>query len=474
MMPPSLGNSGAEPIDLTGTDNEDELPRPGAKRARGNSPSAAYIPHIATADEHLLAPRHPNHINIQNLSSLSQPLSGEAPWATPFAPHALHARAWGSQPTPGQIQQQLAALSRVTPYALPFARTPHVTNAPPQSQFARPSPAIIDLTRETTTPSPSPTPQPFFLTQSLVLDDSFSPTTAILIGQINVQALVLNPVPYIIQHPTHTVLPNGQVLSAAGQDYVPVKLRITTDDPDAHDILIYTPSQLRNGSSVAPDNFAVVEKKVSARLQPLMSKRAIKLEAMIKTVQNGSNVCILRLHERGKCLDFQILVASLVVLVFTAKGNVSQIAEALLKYGLILERPGIMWKNVLNSDNLIYHNPHEGHAPLPATPSASASRWSSPAISSKSVEVQRGAADAVSRTYEERKICLKHRRVTIFFCFNERITKLAKVSIFPLRFIHIKERPFHFCWSANKSSLSMGPGRPPRYGTATVAIGRIW
>jgi hypothetical protein len=95
----------------------------------------------------------------------------------------------------------------------------------------------------------------------------------------------------------------------------------------------------------------------------------------------------------SRCLDFQILVASLVVLVFTAKGNVSQIAEALLKYGLLLERPGIMWKTVLNCDGLIYHNPHEGHAPLPATPSTS--RWSSPAVSSKSVEVQRGAADAV-------------------------------------------------------------------------------
>jgi len=97
--------------------------------------------------------------------------------------------------------------------------------------------------------------------------------------------------------------------------------------------------------------------------------------------------------QASEYLDFQILVASLVVLVFTAKGNVSQIAEALLKYGLILEKPGIMWKTVLNGDSLIYHNPHEGHAPLPATPSAS--RWSSPAVSSKSVEVQRGAADAV-------------------------------------------------------------------------------
>lgn len=83
------------------------------------------------------------------------------------------------------------------------------------------------------------------------------------------------------------------------------------------------------------------------------------------------------------------------VLVFTAKGNVSQIADALYKYGLVLERPGLMWQSVLTSDSLIYHNPHEGQAPLQSTSSPSTSRWASPAITSKSVEIQRGAADAV-------------------------------------------------------------------------------
>lgn len=292
-MPTTLGNSGAEPIDLTGTEDEDEFPRPDAKRARVNAGSAAYIPHMATPDEHLLAPRPSSHLHLPILPSLSQPLSREGSWGAPFTPQAFHGRTWGSQPTPAHIQQQIAALSRAHPLSMPFARTPHVTPTPPQAQFGRPSPSIIDLTRDTASPSPSPVPQPshFFLKQTLVLDDNLAPTTAILIGQINVQALVLNPIPYIVQHPTHKVMPNGQVFSVAGQEYVPVKLRVTPDNPDAHDILVYTPGQLRNGSSVAPDNFAVVEKKVAARLQPLMCKRAIKLEAMIKTVQTGSNVC---------------------------------------------------------------------------------------------------------------------------------------------------------------------------------------
>lgn len=57
-----------------------------------------------------------------------------------------------------------------------------------------------------------------------------------------------------------------------------------------------------------------------------------------------------------------------------------------------------MWRNVLTSDSLIYHNPHEGHAPLPVAPSANSSRWTSPAVSSKSVDIQRNAADAVFQT----------------------------------------------------------------------------
>lgn len=294
---PSLGNSNNEPIDLTGTDNEDELPCPEPKRARVNGQSEAYIPKLQTSNDHLLAHKTPKHPSLPALPTLSQPLSHQASWATTFTPQLPHTRSWGSQPTPGQLQQQFTALSRTHAMSSPFARQPHVTPTPPPSQFIQSSaPNVIDLTRDSPRPSPSPSPVPqpqsFYLKQTMVLPEELSPITAILIGQINVQALVLNPISYIVQQPTNTVLPNGQVLSVAGQEYVPVKLRIVNEDPESHDILVYTPTQVRNGSSLAPDNFAVVEKKVAARLQPLMSKRAIKLEAMIKTVQNGSNVCV--------------------------------------------------------------------------------------------------------------------------------------------------------------------------------------
>jgi hypothetical protein len=57
------------------------------------------------------------------------------------------------------------------------------------------------------------------------------------------------------------------------------------------------------------------------------------------------------------------LVVPLAVLVLTAKGNVSQIADVLLKQGLPLEQPGSMWSLYFRAnDKLIYHNPHEGVA----------------------------------------------------------------------------------------------------------------
>lgn len=378
---PQLGNSGADPIDLTGIDNDDdELPMPDAKRARVNGTPAAFIPHMSSKGDHLLARSHHNPLNMLQLPPLSQPLPREGPLVPQLTPQSFQARNWSSQPTPVHIQHQLDQLTKAQHQTLATARTPHVTPVPPTSHVGqRYPPNVIDLTRDQSPAFTSPSPQPSgYPRQTLVLDDSLAPTTAILIGQINVSALVLSPVPYIMQQQTHTVMPNGQIMPAGSADYVPVKLRAPSENPDAHDILIYTPSQARNGNVLAPDNFAVVETKVAARLHPLMCKRAIKLEAMIKTVQPGSNM----------------LVAPLAVLVFTAKGNVSQVADALFKSGLLLERPSPMWGPVLSSVNLIYHNPHHGQS-LPVAQSAPSSRWASPAVSAKSVETQRSSADTV-------------------------------------------------------------------------------
>jgi hypothetical protein len=92
---------------------------------------------------------------------------------------------------------------------------------------------------------------------------------------------------------------------------------------------------------------------------------------------------------------YKVLVNPIVILVLTAKGNVSQIADMLYKNGMILERPGSMWSHIYTHEGLIYHNPHEGHVP-PSGPSATApARWSQPAIAAKNVEVQRETADYV-------------------------------------------------------------------------------
>jgi SWI/SNF-related matrix-associated actin-dependent regulator of chromatin subfamily A3 len=80
----------------------------------------------------------------------------------------------------------------------------------------------------------------------------------------------------------------------------------------------------------------------------------------------------------------------LAVLVLTAKCNVSQIADVLLKLDLPLERPGPMWSPYFKAnDNLVYYNPHEGAA----DPSA-LSRWVQPLVATKNVEFQKSFADA--------------------------------------------------------------------------------
>ena len=282
---PHLGNSGSEPIDLTETDNEDEFPTPDAKRARANGNTATFIPHPHSRADHLLAQSHLMLPRSFPSTPLSQPLAPNGVWSGQAVPQPYQARPWGSQPTAGQLQHQLAAISRVHPSSYASGQAPHVTPTLPHVRNN-----FIDLTKESSYPLSSLMPFNAFPKQTLVLDEGLPQTTTILIGQINVSALVLSPIPYITQQPMHTVLPNGQVLSASGADYLPVKLRVASDDPEANDILIYTPTQTRNGSVVAPDNFAVLESKVAARLHPLMAKRAIKLEGMIRTVQNGTNV----------------------------------------------------------------------------------------------------------------------------------------------------------------------------------------
>lgn len=288
---PHLGNSGAEPIDLTETDNEDEFPTPEAKRPRANGNAATFIPHQHSRADHLLAQPDLIPPRMSPFPSLSQPLARNGVWTPQLSAQPFQARPWGSQPTAGQIQHQLAALSRTQSSSYASGQSQHVTTAPLQGPFGHNN--YIDLTKDPPYLLSSLISLNSFPKQTLVLDDNLPQTTTILIGQINVSALVLSPIPYITQQPMHTVLPNGQVLSAAGADYLPVRLRVASDEPEANDILIYTPTQTRNGNILAPDNFAVLESKVAARLHPLMAKRAIKLEGMIRTVQNGTNVCLL-------------------------------------------------------------------------------------------------------------------------------------------------------------------------------------
>lgn len=300
-----LGGSDDNPIDLTGSDNEEDYLEPEAKRPRVNGSAATFIPHLPDFGSHMLAPSYPNSMIGSNLPSLSQPLAQRGPWTSLPIPQPFQPRTWGSQPTRGQIQHQFNVLSRAQPHPFATNRPLHVTQVPPQAQQVNPQPNFIDLTADIPSAKVSPGPQQSFPNkQMLVLDENLDPKTPILIGQINVSALVMSPVPYIIQHPTHTVLPNGQVLTANTVDYVPVRVRIKPEgDPLSTDISIFTPAQQQKGTVMAPVEFAVVEKKVAAKLYSLLFDRAIKLEAMIRTVPNGSNVRRISYTSNYSCIE---------------------------------------------------------------------------------------------------------------------------------------------------------------------------
>jgi hypothetical protein len=288
----TLGGSDDNPIDLTGSDNEEEYIEPDAKRPRTNGSAATFIPHLPDFGSHMLAPPYSNNPADASLTSLSQPMDQRGSWTSIPTPQSFQVRTWGSQPTSRQIQHQLNVLSRAQPSPFATNRPLHVTQIPPQAQQSHQQSNFIDLTGENLSSKLSPAPQHSLLAkQMLVLDENLNPKTPILIGQINVSALVMSPVPYIVQRPTHTILTNGQVLTSNVVDYVPVKVRVKPDiAPLSSDISIYTPPQQIRGNTITPVEFAVVEKKVAAKLYQLMVERVIRLEGMIRTVPQGSNV----------------------------------------------------------------------------------------------------------------------------------------------------------------------------------------
>jgi len=95
------------------------------------------------------------------------------------------------------------------------------------------------------------------------------------------------------------------------------------------------------------------------------------------------------------------------MLVYTPKGNIPIVGNFLHGHGLLLDHPN---PDSYRPNNYHYYNPHNpppgGHARALASPNRmgygypgnNVSRWSTPAVSGKSVEVQRNQVDDLFRS----------------------------------------------------------------------------
>ncbi|KAI5124171.1 hypothetical protein M0805_000978 [Coniferiporia weirii] len=274
-----------------------------------------------------------------------------------------------------------------------YTRSPSVTGSvltngtqlqqPPKRQ-------IIDLT------SPSPPPSASFVVQpsdesrkqtaSGMLD--VPPKTPVCIGQLTVTALVLYPISYLQQSPA----PGNINIT----DWASVRLQHDSvnrqRNPNAEETIhIKTPAiRTVTGEVLAGENFGVVEQKVATVLGPMLGKGLIRLDAKVR--RGVPNLPILPLQ----------------MLVHTPNGNIPIVARYLQQSGLLLDHPSNVWDPTRLSQ-FLYLNPHNpppgGNARLFGSSSSrqgysgpGGSKWSTPMISGKSVEVQRNQVDEVFKS----------------------------------------------------------------------------
>lgn len=214
----------------------------------------------------------------------------------------------------------------------------------------------------------------------------------VCIGQLSATALILYPVNYICPQPGQAAPP----LPATSDDYVPVRLKYddaskrrlrNPGQPGEETIQIMVPHYkggLTGNEPLGGEEFGVVEQRIATVLGPLMQKVLIRLEAHVRRATT-STAPILPLR----------------ILVFTPRGNVKVVASYLQTGALGLEHPSLPYNPSDHRDSPPYENPHQavgGSSQDYRYPSAVQNRWTSQAISGKSVEVQRSQVDEVFKS----------------------------------------------------------------------------
>ncbi|KAH7930552.1 hypothetical protein BV22DRAFT_1078743 [Leucogyrophana mollusca] len=308
--------------------------------------------------KHILPP-----LSAQNHHKSSPNLMSQA-YRPPFASQPPSAR---SSPA----QHPIASGSRTLP--------PLAPKRPPSSPVPS-SHQVIDLTGS---PSPPSSPRSRQTTIAALPSD-LPPKTPVCIGQLTVTALVLYPVPYLqAQDPN---IPEADWANVRLQyEHNPHKVGATET------IHIKAPHGKGPAGEVTQgEAFAVVEQKVATNLGPMLGKGLIRLDAKVR--RGLPNLPILPLQ----------------MLVYTPKGNIPVVGNYLHQCGLFLDHPSPPY-DTHRLANYHYSNPHNpppgGHRPQHphnrpgyAGPGGMGSRWSTPAISGKTLEVQRSQVDELFKS----------------------------------------------------------------------------
>ncbi|RDB28868.1 Helicase-like transcription factor CHR28 [Hypsizygus marmoreus] len=367
-----------------------------SKRARmDSSPSRPYPPNGQSAS--FMAPAATPPPMPRFSSSYNQNPAAPMPddsFVRPSPPQVPLPYASHPMPNHGMYRPAFAGPSSFfqprpsqTPHSAPPTPAPHPSFSsppPPASSLSSQSPnsQVIDLTG-----SPSPPPSIHSRQPPLsALPPDLPPKTPVCIGQLTVTALVLYPVPYL--------LPNEH---SSDSEWAPVRLQYEHNPhkPGGSETIHIKAPHARgpNGETIAGEAFGVVEQKVATSLGPMLGKGLIRLDAKVRKGQ--PNLPILPLQ----------------MLVYTPKGNIPVVGNYLHQCGLLLDHPSPPY-DVQRLANYHYYNPHNpppgGHnrAILASNrlgygPPANNTRWSTPAIAGKSVEVQRSQVDELFKSMKD-------------------------------------------------------------------------
>ncbi|KAK7059140.1 hypothetical protein VNI00_001766 [Paramarasmius palmivorus] len=320
------------PIDLTADDDDEEEIRQ-TKRTRLDTPQMPFIssPSIFTPQQHP-APFVPNPPQpFPSSSSAFFPERQVAP--RPQVP---------SLPPPRPVPQ---------PY--PYQR-------PQQHHDGDRTNPVIDLTGST--PSPPPRTGPMSI-------EHLPPKAPVCIGQLHATALILYPSPYTVSRdPTI-------------EEWLPVKLEYAYDPqkstgPDT--IHIKTPPlKGLNGEVVQPEVFGFVDQRHAKILGGMLAKSLIRLEGKVKKGPQSHPVL------------------ALILLVYTPKGNIPPVGNFLYNNQLLLDHPTSPADIYALKDRAYFnpHNPPPGGHNQNRLGAFAANRWTAPAVSGRSVEVQRSQVD---------------------------------------------------------------------------------